>query len=163
MIRKKTRFHSLTAVLLSIPFLAGLFPATGFAEDNQGQLAKLNCPALNQLVKNPKTAIWTAPGGWKAYEQSPFNKLTHFVGAQWVGIGVGQVSCLYRGDDPFVFPVFLVYNTLTFEPKDVHWSKSAKSNYRNCKSNKREDCLFSPVPKKKTDDIYKEAEKLKQS
>ncbi len=118
------------------------------------------CPPIKAIKKNPQKMTWSAPNGWKSYESSFINKIHTFRGAQWKGVNVGQITCVYAGMKKNTFPVLLVFHTLTLEPHSGKWSKNLGS-YRNCISNKQKDCSFKMRLRPKKQDLYKEAEKLK--
>ena len=57
------------------------------------------CPDISQVQKNQMTQKWkaqTQDGTWKSYQGSFATNLTQFVGAQWTGVGVGQVTCVIK-------------------------------------------------------------------
>lgn len=114
-----------------------------------------SCPKINQIKKTPQKMIWRAPGGWKSSEVSFASRITKFIGAQWQGVNVGNVSCLYQTDNSMTFPVILRSDHLIYMPKGGKWSKNL-GGYLNCKSNNPSHCLFKPKSEKKIKDIYKE-------
>ncbi len=118
------------------------------------------CPAIQSIKKNNKTLNWYAPGGYKSYETSFASKVTSFLGAQWVGANVGQITCVYHSQQHSTFPILLVFHTLTYQPKSGRWSKNL-GGYFNCKSHKQKDCPFSVRLQSKPKDLYQEIEKLK--
>ena len=120
------------------------------------------CPTIKDLKKStdPNKLTWSAPNGWKSFEASFVNKIGTFLGAQWVGANVGQMTCIYHGVVKTSFPVLLIYKTLTLAPKGDKWSKDL-GGYQNCKSSQQKDCPFQIRLRPKQNDIYEEVEKLK--
>lgn len=118
------------------------------------------CPDAHLLKKDPKALTWSAPGGWKSYEISFASNIKKFIGAQWNGARVGQITCVYQGLEASSFPVLLVFHTLTLEPNNGKWSKNL-GGYRNCISTQQKDCPFQMQLKPKSGNIYQEAEELK--
>ena len=104
------------------------------------------CPPIEKLMK--KELFWGAPGGWRSYSQSFVNNIETFVGAQWVGIEVGKMLCVYKGKESFDFPVVLQNDTLTPAPKGDKWI-SQKGGYVNCLSSQTEKCPFQVEEQKK--------------
>ncbi len=119
------------------------------------------CPAIKDIKKNPKILTWSADGGnYKSYDMSFATGLEKFMGAQWVGANVGQITCVYSAKPKMSFPVMLIFHTLTHQPSGGSWGKNL-GGYLNCNSFKRKTCPFKMVLKPKAENIYKEAEKLK--
>lgn len=100
---------------------------------------KLYCPEVTKLMK--KDMFWGAPGGWKSYSQSFVDAIESFSGAQWVGVNVGKMLCVYRGKQSFEFPVVLQNDTLTPVPEGQKWIKQS-GGYINCLSGDVLDCPF---------------------
>jgi len=123
-------------------------------------LITVTCPAIKALKKDETKMTWSAGGKWKSYGTSFVNKIASFSGAQWNGVNLGQVICVYRGNEQTDFPVLLVYGTLANEPHDGAWSKNL-GGYRNCTSKKQNRCAFTVNKKPQPGNIYKEAEQLK--
>ena len=123
----------------------------------------LLCPPLSALHKNAKTLVWsTAHSDWRSFSTSFADHLSEFLGAQWQGVNVGSVACLYRSPDKITFPVVLQFNRLVYEPKGGQWGKNL-GGYVNCFSHHRHDCIFKPQPNEKVGDIYQTINKLKGS
>ncbi len=76
----------------------------------------LTCPEINKLQKDPNKMIWSAKHGWKSYLPSFASYLNKFLGAQWQGVNVGNITCLYQSDEKMTFPVSLEYNLLVYMP-----------------------------------------------
>lgn len=100
---------------------------------------KLYCPEVAKLMK--KDMFWGAPGGWKSYSQSFVDVIDNFSGAQWVGVNVGKMLCVYKGKSSFEFPVVLQNDTLTPVPEGQKWVKQS-GGYINCLSGDVLDCPF---------------------
>ena len=135
----------------------------------------LFCPHASQLQKNPKKGNWraeTAQGLWKSYGLSFATSITKFVGAQWVGENVGQVTCIYNSEQSFTnpgnnqteiqptLPVLLVFHTLTFQPTAGKW-KHVKRGVYNCYSLQQTDCPFKMNVKTSVGNLFQEAEEFK--
>lgn len=99
----------------------------------------LYCPAIDKLMR--KEMFWGAPGGWKSYSQSFIEVIDSFSGAQWVGVNVGKMLCVYKGKGSFEFPVVLQNDTLTPVPEGGKWVKQ-QSGHINCLSADVLDCPF---------------------
>lgn len=125
----------------------------------------MQCPSIKQLTINPQTKIWTSPGGWKAFDKSFGTQIKSFAGAQWVGVKLGQVICIYKPVGTFTFPVFMYYNRQVVQPgtspSDSGSWVQVKKNRINCVSNKLADCTFSPLISEKPADPDEEASQIK--
>lgn len=89
--------------------------------------------------------------------------LKSFNGAQWTGVNVGQIICIYSPADTSELPVMLYFKSISNEPNAQLWSKN-QGDYKNCVSDDPNKCQFLVKLKpKKTLDIYKEAESLRQN
>lgn len=98
------------------------------------------CPQSNQLIKNG--LYWgTSTGGWKSYSESFDTTVVSFVGAQWVGINVGKMVCIYKGNLPISFPITIQNDTLSQVPSGGLWGNDL-GGYRNCHSGNVLDCPF---------------------
>lgn len=137
-------------------FLFGLVNCL-WAEDQQ---LVFTCPTVQQLHHNPHTLKWTGPSGWKSYSQSFATKIDHFSGAQWTGVEVGQITCIYKPATLNTFAVSLVFNKLTYEPKGENWGDN-KGGYRNCLADDPADCSFKVKPAEKAGDPYQTLENYK--
>lgn len=152
--------------LFLMPFIGLMIcccSTAALAENSKLPAGYIKCPKISQLKKNPSKMAWTAPGGWKSSNASFANKLTKFLGAQWQGVNVGNIICLYQSNNAMTFPVLVRFNHLVYAPKGGKWGKNL-GDYANCKSNHPSDCLFKPKPTKtKTANIYQELSKIKSS
>lgn len=116
------------------------------------------CPQPEELINQAGTWI-TKNGRWKCYTPSTASKVTSFLGAQWAGIKVGKIICLYQTNEAVGFPLAVeqVSSKSILEPSGVGWSAST-SDRRYCKSVNVADCSFVEAPERDTSDIYKEIE-----
>lgn len=127
---------------------------TADAIDSTQSTPLLNCPSVDELVKDD--LWWSARNGaWKCYTQSFTTRIKSFIGAQWTGIKVGKVICLYIGDEAVAFPVALeqVHSQPILEPLSSSWSAPI-SNYKLCKSSNVADCGFQTQPAPDSSNIY---------
>ncbi|EKD77566.1 MAG: hypothetical protein ACD_42C00290G0004 [uncultured bacterium] len=131
------------------------------------------CPNINDLKKDPVKGNWTANnnvGAWKSYDLSFATNPIQFVGAQWIGERIGQLTCVYTSEQRFTMqgkpvvqptlPILLIYHALTFQPNEGLW-KLAKKGLYNCHSQKRDDCPFKVRVKPIVKDVLEQAEELK--
>lgn len=112
------------------------------------------CPVVSNLVKSGQ--FWTADNGnWKCFSESLSNKIKTFIGAQWVGVKVGKIICLYQPEEEMSFPIALemVHDELILEPRGNNWSATV-TDRRLCKSVNVEDCAFYLQPRPDTSNIY---------
>lgn len=103
------------------------------------------CPAVDQLTRNNATRIWSATGGWKSYEKSFVKEIDQFLGAQWIGIEVGQVACIYGGKNKFTFPILLIHNKLAKTPEGDLWKKNQNDGHYHCVTHQMSQCPFYTV------------------
>lgn len=118
------------------------------------------CPMPDQLHKKPNSLIWQGPNNWKSYDTSFVEKIKKFTVAQWQGINVGQVTCVYEGLPKETFPVLLYSNLLSLTPTGGNWV-AQKGQYSNCVSNDVKDCPIIIRKKSPPPNIYQELEELK--
>jgi hypothetical protein len=112
------------------------------------------CPAISELIK--ENLIWSARNGiWKSFSQSFATEIDHFLGAQWIGINVGKIICLYQGKGSFDFPIALEpEKTISIlEPKSETW-RSERNGYRMCRSTNVKDCPFYTKAVEEETDVY---------
>lgn len=140
--------------LLALGFALAPVPANA-------EVIKVSCPDINQL-KLEKDLYWVGPGDWKSYSESFVKEISYFAGAQWVGVNVGKIICLYKGKDHTMFPVAIERETLVTQPTGGKWGPD-EGGYVNCRSQLIRDCVFqietAAAPPK---DLYKELESFKQ-
>ncbi|MDP1574538.1 MAG: T4SS-associated protein EirA [Coxiellaceae bacterium] len=156
--------------------VTGIFAQPTSPSNNQTNSVLIaTCPHISEIKKNLTKGNWTATtkyGFWESYHRACSNDLTKFVGAQWVGANLGQVTCIYKADVQFdmgnqlitqpSFPVLLVYHALAHQPKGIHWKHMQHGVY-NCDSQNQDDCAFAVNLEKQSGNIFEEAESLKSS
>jgi hypothetical protein len=99
------------------------------------------CPNPTELIK--AGLYWgTATGDWKSYSESFDNSIVSFAGAQWIGINVGKMICIYKGNLNLSFPITIQNDVLSQAPSGGRWGKDL-GGYRNCRSNNIADCPFA--------------------
>lgn len=111
------------------------------------------CPEKEKLVKTGM--IWTAEDKWKSHDESFAEKISEFLGAQWTGINLGTIICIY-GDQAVVdFPIALepIYVMSALEPQGDNWSVNVKG-YRFCHSTNTQDCGFMVQQPKTQGPLY---------
>lgn len=111
----------------------------------------LYCPQSTELYK--KEMFWYGPNSWRDYSASFVKTINNFAGAQWVGVNVGKVICLYKGVEENNFPVAIERDNLMKKPEGENW-KSDPSGYQICKSTNVLDCAFSPQEVKSNENVY---------
>ena len=146
----KSIFLSLSLLLPSFSF-----GETAFDNDNPeittittangpAKAAILHCPNVESLTFDSDQMTWSAPNDFKSFNTSFEKKVKSFLGAQWTGAGLGQIFCVYSGDDKFGIPIVLAHNVISLEPKpsdNNSWGEK-KGNYYNCVSNEPKNCPF---------------------
>ena len=148
-------------------------PVSSSGSQTSNALPTAFCPDISDIKSNPAKGNWVAKtkaGFWKSYHQSFATDLTQFVGAQWVGEKVGQVTCIYNSEQRFTMqgqqqiqqtlPVLLVFNTLSIHPSGGKWTHP-KKGLHNCNSTQQSDCPFQVNVKPSEGNILQEAEALK--
>jgi hypothetical protein len=114
------------------------------------------CPQDKNLVKD---GLWWSShdGAWKCYTQSFAKSIDAFIGAQWVGVKVGKIICLYRGKEGTDFPIALerVHVKEVLEPSGVGWSALVRG-YKFCRSSNVADCPFYIKPTETVGEIYEQ-------
>lgn len=158
-------FMSSIACLLTASSLAAPAQPPARHTASKGTMKTITnyCPKAEALKK--KKQRWYAQGGWKSYSDSFVPTITSFTGAQWVGVRVGKIICLYAGKIKMTFPVTLeqTYHTTVSKPSGHNWGRNL-GGYANCYATKVKDCPFlikihvHPTMKS----IYKDLEKMKQ-
>ncbi len=120
----------------------------------------LQCPPPGTLVRDPKTLLWSTPrSDWKSYAPSFSKHANTFVGAQWQGVKVGNLFCLYQGD-AMTFTISIQFYALTAEPNTGKWEANI-NGIRNCHSALPEECPFVPVSQPDKIDIQQELQEIK--
>jgi len=109
------------------------------------------CPEIATLQKDPTTMMWSSGSRWKSYTESFANQVSGFIGAQWLGIKVGKIICLYTSKETFDFPIALepIRAMLVPEPQGSNWSANVnKKGFKFCSSANIQDCSFMvQIPK----------------
>lgn len=126
------------------------------APSSTGSTLNRLCPPVNIIKKNPVTLAWSTIDNRFASKTTSFaDSLTQFIGAQWTGVNVGQLTCIYRTSPAHTFPVILIFNTLATTPTGPHW-RPAQAGYMNCISpnNDPSDCPFSTQRAPAKQDLY---------
>ncbi|MEC8882940.1 MAG: T4SS-associated protein EirA [Pseudomonadota bacterium] len=77
------------------------------------------CPQPSELKKDPKTNTWTTDSGWISDSSSFSSSIVKFLGAQWKGVQLGQILCLYLGPNPNDFPVGVHKNLIVETPEQL--------------------------------------------
>ncbi len=114
------------------------------------------CPAASTLQK--KQLIWqTDDQRWQSYTPSTAAKVINFTGAQWVGVKIGKVICLYQTDEAVAFPLALepTQNRPVIEPSGSGWSALIE-NRKLCKSANPADCPYQIQDNAPPADLYSE-------
>jgi len=117
------------------------------------------CPNVQDLTR--QNLRWASGDGkWTSFSESFSSTLEVFLGAQWMGVRVGKIICLYRGKGSFDFPVALETSkhTLVLDPRGKSW-KQEKTGLKTCMSYNVADCAFIVVDKK--DDASRAYENIK--
>ena len=89
------------------------------------------CPDPSTLKINTKTNQWTTDSGWKSDGGSFTKSISKFLGAQWKGVDLGQILCLYMGPDTSDFPVGIHKNLIVRTPMTILDGVSQNSNYKS--------------------------------
>lgn len=85
------------------------------------------CPYPNELKK--KGQYWYADGAWKSYSESFVDHIERFIGAQWQGVQVGRMVCVYAGSNAQAFPVTIQRANLVFTPRIEGWTRKEYNAY----------------------------------
>lgn len=150
--RKFIRILNISLLLTAIVFL----PSVAFSLDAQEK--PMFCPSIKDLRKNG--VYWIAGNNWRSYSESFSNKISSFLGAQWIGVQVGKIICLYTSDDKnFDFPISLeqIRSSIILEPEGGYWS-TLIDDHKICHSANVFDCPFYVKKEEKIEDIYKAIE-----
>lgn len=119
------------------------------------------CPLATELTKDADL-IWHGPNHWKAYSQSFANEVGGFIGAQWTGVNVGKVFCIYKAKDKVTFPITLERNVIIPSPTGGLWGPN-QAGRKNCHSTEVTDCPFLiELPKEQYQDIYQSIDFFKE-
>jgi hypothetical protein len=147
----------------STPFGSGgaynpVFAGDGAANKNtmQPNTPAQACPQAGALSKQGDR--WVTPDGkWKNFTPSTANKVLGFLGAQWAGVKVGTIICLYQTDEAVSFPLAVEQTSSQsiLEPDKLGWG-ALVNNRRFCKSASVADCVYFAEPSKDVVNVYQE-------
>ncbi len=113
------------------------------------------CPRPDQLQKD-ENMIWHGPNDWKSYNQSFADEIGEFLGAQWLGINVGKVICIYSAKNKTTFPITLERNAIVPSPVGGMWGPD-QGGHKDCHASMPADCPFViEAPKKPATDVYED-------
>lgn len=117
------------------------------------------CPEVSDLKKNGMHWHSKTITSWKSYESSFVDHVESFIGAQWNGIKVGTISCIYSSKEENVFPVSIQNKYMFVEPTQTTW-KTGSDGYLNCIASEVKECPLTPYVEKKapkdTEEILKQ-------
>jgi len=130
-------------------------PHSGFSPPNAG-LKEDICPPVESLVRDEATQQWSGPGGWKTTSPSFLRTVDRFVGAQWVGVSIGEVICIYIKTTRSSFPVMLKRGKLVPAPVSGGLWSDDKGGYMECKANDVQYCAFWIQVPKKEKNVYEQ-------
>lgn len=122
---------------------------------------RYTCPTINELYK--QNMRWKTDSNWQGYQDSFATKIRSFMGAQWKGVGIGRVICLYNPEEENEFPIQIATTQLIIRPNYAYWDDNPKSDEINCKSSTSNpcDCQFSFYQEKKETNIETIVEGIK--
>ncbi len=149
--------YKITLIALSFLSSAAAFavsPQVDFYHGPNKEYFKELCPPVEDLYQNDDLT-WSAPGGWKGSNPSFMHSVQHFVGAQWIGVNVGEVLCQYAKEGRPDFPVTLQKQIVTMSPTGGKWTED-KGGYKDCKSNKIIDCGFEEQVQHESETLYED-------
>lgn len=137
-----------------------LLAATADAAGNAPATPQDYCPAPESLQK--EDLIWSAPGGWVSYSESFDKKIVGFVKAEWIGVNVGKIICLYKGNQVNSFPVALElkHNKLVPIPSGAQWGKEHNGR-KECLAGAVKDCPFQFEKSAEDKNIYQDLDFFK--
>ena len=148
----------LRAILAIILLWVFVNAAVASSQPQQDNYVIQECPLIKYLHR--KGLIWRGPDDWKSYDESFVIKIDHFVGAQWAGVNVGKIICVYKGARHGVFPVTIERQLLVPAPSGGKWGKD-QGGFINCSSTLRKDCTFRVKVERPLEDLYKVLESFK--
>jgi hypothetical protein len=156
LLRKSAYNHTIMHKFTALGLLLILSIFTRFALGNPEQIISF-CPEPKHLVK--KDLFWQTPNGWVSYGESFDKHVTKFIGAEWKGINVGKIICIYKGDKLIGFPIALEqkHTTLVPMPTGVQWGKDLGGR-KECfaVNNNIKDCPFIFEKPVEAGDVYEE-------
>ncbi|MBN2689689.1 MAG: T4SS-associated protein EirA [Gammaproteobacteria bacterium] len=138
-------------------FLIVSFASFAVLAENNTQSVKIFCPSASSLERH--ALAWRVGDKWISGDNSFVQTIARFIGAQWVGVNVGQIICIYQGSQQQMFPVALrpVHAVLISKPTGSNWH-TTHFGYMQCASGQVEDCPFYQQIEKKNTDLYKDIE-----
>ena len=144
-------------IILSLALSSVAFGNSGNYNGQQTQQQKnvIYCPHPNQLIKKGLSWQSTTNVRWISSESSFADSIASFAGAQWQGVKVGQMTCIYESATEGVFPVTVQNNHLFEQPTQANW-KNGGNGLMNCVSKKIEDCPLTPKVKEAAPTTNKE-------
>ena len=118
-------------------------PPVCLSSAQQSKQNRYTCPDPSELYKSGMR--WKTDSGWQSYQNSFSAEVSHFMGAQWKGVGIGQIYCIYQPKDSADFPIQLSIKPLITRPVYAYWEDAPKKDIINCLSDKNDpcDCQFS--------------------
>lgn len=123
------------------------------------ELQQQLCPAVTELKQNADL-LWTAPDGWKSSSPSFLKTVKQFIGAQWFGVNLGEIVCIYIKGGKGDFPVHLHRPVLVASPTGGNWGQE-KDGYKDCKSNDPQQCPFTIQKPYEIDNVYEQIDFFK--
>ncbi|MDF3055007.1 MAG: putative exported protein [Gammaproteobacteria bacterium] len=146
----------ITLTLLALLFVSAEILAQAYtADSDEITLVEQVCPPVTSLTQDPVKKIWTGPGNWHSLNPSFSRTLDRFVGAQWVGVGVGHIVCSYTNHTQVSFVVHLQRNNLVSSPVGGLWSKD-KGGHKDCFSSDTQQCSYSVINIIKPKNVHEE-------
>ena len=113
-------------------------PPICLSKQQQDKQNRFTCPDVKELYSDKMQ--WKTDSGWKGYQKSFSKEISHFMGAQWKGVGIGQIYCIYQPDDPSEFPIQLTSKTLYSRPDTAYWENAPRKDSINCISKQNDPC-----------------------
>jgi len=145
-----------SSIIFAVFSIASYAQATTTDKQNaQPKQELLYCPAPEELTRSG--LWWRAGKVWKSYNESFVQHIQEFSGAQWIGVKVGKIICLYKGEEKLTFPVALetIHPILVPMPTGDNWT-TTKQGYKQCISDDVKDCPFTQQKAEEVSDIYKQ-------
>ncbi|WP_100623460.1 T4SS-associated protein EirA [Candidatus Coxiella mudrowiae] len=75
----------------------------------------LSCPKISDLQKDSRKMVWFTKNGWLSYAASFATHIDKFLGAQWQGVNLGNITFLYASNEKMTFPIALEYKLLVYQ------------------------------------------------
>ena len=150
-------FYKISLMMSSLLLATGasaILPQMDFYNGPNKEYLKEFCPAVEDLYQN-NDMTWSAPGGWKGSNPSFMHSVQQFVGAQWIGVNVGDVLCLYAKAGRTDFPITLQKQIVTISPTGGSWSAD-QGGHKDCKSNDINHCGFEEQIQHGTENLYED-------